>query len=205
MNKIVQGLGVVVGLVVVVAIALPTLLHKGGLHPTYEGDPVALPGKRAVIITTSHSTLAAPGETDGPETGVMASEFTHPYYVFTDGGMDVLVMLMLVVQSILAVHQHGLRPLVGSRDGIEYTGLADRAIRALNNTLISLVLIIPPVFTLALLSVSTNITTAVLQAFVVVRVGHFIVYLLGISWIRSCLWWTGLICTVYLYVICLGL
>ena len=116
-----------------------------------------------------------------------------------------LVMLMLVVQSILAVHQHGLRPLVGSRDGIEYTGLADRAIRALNNTLISLVLIIPPVFTLALLSVSTNITTAVLQAFVVVRVGHFIVYLLGISWIRSCLWWTGLLCTVYLYVICLGL
>ncbi|MDB2691654.1 type 1 glutamine amidotransferase domain-containing protein [Luminiphilus sp.] len=89
MSKIVQGLGVVVGLVVVVAIALPTLLHKGGLHPTYEGDPVALPGKRAVIITTSHSTLAAPGETDGPETGVMASEFTHPYYVFTDGGMDV--------------------------------------------------------------------------------------------------------------------
>ena len=96
-----------------------------------------------------------------------------------------LVMLMLVAQSILAVHQHGLRPLVGSRDGIEYTGLADRAIRALNNTLISLVLIIPPVFTLALLSVSTNITTAVLQAFVVVRVGHFIVYLLGISWIMS--------------------
>ena len=77
-----------------------------------------------------------------------------------------LVMLMLVAQSILAVQQHGLRPLVGSRDGIEYTGLADRAIRALNNTLISLVLIIPPVFTLAVLSVSTNITTAVLQAFV---------------------------------------
>jgi uncharacterized MAPEG superfamily protein len=116
-----------------------------------------------------------------------------------------LVMLMLLAQSILAVQQHGLRQLVGSRDGIEYTGLADRAIRALNNTLISLVLIIPPVFTLALLSVSTNITTAVLQAFVVVRVGHFFVYLLGISWIRSCLWWTGFLCTGYLYVICLGL
>ena len=116
-----------------------------------------------------------------------------------------LVMLMLVAQSILAVQQHGLRPLVISRDGIEYTGLADRAIRSSNNTLISLVLIIAPVFTLALLSVSTNTTTAVLQAFVVVRIGHFIVYLLGISWIRSCLWWTGLLFTVYLYVICLAL
>ena len=46
---------------------------------------------------------------------------------------------MLVVQSVLAVRQHGVRPLVGSRDGIEYTGIADRAIRAFNNTLISLV------------------------------------------------------------------
>ena len=96
-----------------------------------------------------------------------------------------LVMLMLVAQSILAVQQHGLRPLVGSRDGIEYTGLADRAIWASNNTLISLVLIIAPVFRLALLSVSTYTTTVVLQAFVVVRVGHFIVYLLGISWIEA--------------------
>ena len=116
-----------------------------------------------------------------------------------------LVMLMLVAQSILAVQQHGLRLLVISRDGIEYTGLADRALRASNNTLISLVVIIAPVFTLALLSVSTNTTKAVLQAFVVVGVGHFIVYLLKISWIRSCLWWTGLLCTVYLYVICLAL
>jgi putative intracellular protease/amidase len=33
--------------------------------------------------------LAAPGETEGPETGVMASEFTHPYYTFIDNGMSV--------------------------------------------------------------------------------------------------------------------
>jgi uncharacterized MAPEG superfamily protein len=39
----------------------------------------------------------------------------------------------------------------------------------------------------------------------VVRVLYFVIYLLGISWIRSCLWWIGLLCTVYLYVICLSL
>ena len=44
---------------------------------------------RALIITTSHGVLAAPGETEGPATGVMASEFTHPYYTFLDGGMEV--------------------------------------------------------------------------------------------------------------------
>ena len=115
------------------------------------------------------------------------------------------VGLMLVAQSALSVKEHGLRPLVGSRDGLTYTGVADRSIRAFNNALISLVLIIPPVFTLVLLSVSTSTTTSVLQLFIVVRVLYFVIYLLGISWIRSCLWWTGLLCTIYLYVICLSL
>ena len=115
------------------------------------------------------------------------------------------VVLMLVTQSALSVKEHGLRPLVGSRDGLKYTGVSDRSIRAFNNTLISLVLIIPPVFTLALLSVSTSTTTSVLKLFVVVRILYFVIYLLGFSWIRSCLWWIGLLSTVYLYVICLSL
>ena len=115
------------------------------------------------------------------------------------------VVLMLVAQSALSVNEHGLRPLVGSRDGLMCTGVADRSIRAFNNTLISLVLIVPPVFTLALLSVSTSATTSVLKLFVVVRVLYFVIYLLGVSWIRSCLWWIGLLSTVYLYVICLSL
>ena len=114
------------------------------------------------------------------------------------------VILMLVTQSALSVKEHGLRPLIGSRDGLEYTGVANRSIRALSNTLISLVLIIPPVITLTLLSVSAPTTIFVLQIFVVARVLYFIVYLLGVSWIRSCLWWTGLLCIVYLYVFCLG-
>ena len=88
-KKLYVGLGVIVGLVLVVLTALPTILHAAGLHPIYEGTAVALPGKRALIITTSHSVLAKPGETEGPETGVMASEFTHPYYTFLDGGMSV--------------------------------------------------------------------------------------------------------------------
>jgi putative intracellular protease/amidase len=70
-------------------VSLPTILHKAGLHPEYHGPTVALPGKRALVITTSHDVLAAPGETEGPATGVMASEFTHPYYTFLDGGMEV--------------------------------------------------------------------------------------------------------------------
>ena len=89
MKKVLAGLGILLSLLVVAATALPTILHAAGLHPDYEGAQVDLPGKRALIITTSHSLLAAPGETEGPETGVMASEFTHPYYSFLDAGMDV--------------------------------------------------------------------------------------------------------------------
>ena len=89
MKKVLVGLGILLSLLVVVATALPTILHAAGLHPDYEGAQVDLLGKRALIITTSHSVLAAPGETEGPETGVMASEFTHPYYSFLDAGIDV--------------------------------------------------------------------------------------------------------------------
>ncbi|GHD07181.1 thiazole biosynthesis protein ThiJ [Halioglobus japonicus] len=80
---------VVVVLLGVFLLALPTILHKAGVHPEYTGPTVELPGKRALVIATSHAVLAAPGETEGPATGVMASELTHPYYTFLDGGMEV--------------------------------------------------------------------------------------------------------------------
>jgi putative intracellular protease/amidase len=70
-------------------ISLPTLVHKAGLHPEYLGPTVDLPGKRALVITTSHDVLAPVGETEGDPTGVAISEMTHPYYTFLDGGMDV--------------------------------------------------------------------------------------------------------------------
>ena len=89
MKKILTAIAVLIALVGVFLISLPTILHTAGMHPEYNGPTTTLPGKRALIITTSHSVLAAPGETEGPATGVMASELTHPYYTFLDGGMEV--------------------------------------------------------------------------------------------------------------------
>ena len=81
--------GIVLGLALLV-LALPTILHKAGLHPEYNGEAVQLPaGKRALIIATNQAVLSAPGETTGDATGVMASEMTHPYYRFLDAGMQV--------------------------------------------------------------------------------------------------------------------
>jgi putative intracellular protease/amidase len=89
MSKIIKIASLVIGLVAIIAMALPTILHKAGMHPEYSGATTELPGKRALIITTSHAILNAPGETSGAATGVFASEMTHPYYTFSDGGMEV--------------------------------------------------------------------------------------------------------------------
>jgi putative intracellular protease/amidase len=89
MKKLLNTLIVLIAVVAIFLLSLPTILHKAGLHPEYYGATVDLPGKRALVIATSHGVLAAPGETEGPETGVAASELTHSYYTFTDGGMEV--------------------------------------------------------------------------------------------------------------------
>ncbi|MBT8149554.1 MAG: type 1 glutamine amidotransferase domain-containing protein [Pseudomonadales bacterium] len=88
-SKLIKSLGVLLLVIATVAMALPTILHKAGLHPEYTGEKTELPGKRALVITTSHGVLGKPGETTGKPTGVMASEMTHPYYNFLDAGMQV--------------------------------------------------------------------------------------------------------------------
>ena len=89
MNKLFIALASIAAVLGVLVLSLPTILHKAGLHPEYHGATVELPGKRALVITTSHGVLAAPGETEGKPSGVAISELTHPYYTFLDGGMRV--------------------------------------------------------------------------------------------------------------------
>ena len=89
MRKVFMGAGALFAVILLFVLSLPTIVHKAGMHPKYHGAKVDLPGKRALIITTSHGVLSAPGETDGDPTGVAASEMTHPYYAFSDGGMVV--------------------------------------------------------------------------------------------------------------------
>ena len=89
-RKLLISFGVVASLMAITALALPTILHRAGLHPEFQGEIAGpLPGRRALIITTSHDVLSAPGETTGDETGVMASELTHPYYSFLQSGLEI--------------------------------------------------------------------------------------------------------------------
>jgi putative intracellular protease/amidase len=89
-SKALIGLGIGVGTFAMLLFLLPNILHQAGLHPDYkEAKEYDLAGKRALIITTSHGVLNAPGETTGDPTGVFASEMTIPYYEFKDAGMTV--------------------------------------------------------------------------------------------------------------------
>ncbi len=84
------GFGVLLGIVIVIALLLPTILKSIGLHPDFEGSQqYDLSGKRALIITTSHGVLNKPNETTGKPTGVFGSEMTVPYYEFLDANMEV--------------------------------------------------------------------------------------------------------------------
>lgn len=88
-RKLAIAAGVVVVLAFAIRLTLPSILVGFGLHPAWEGETHQLPGKRALIVTTSHGVLNEPGETEGPATGVAASELTHPYYDFLEAGMEV--------------------------------------------------------------------------------------------------------------------
>ncbi len=88
-KRLLYVLASIIGLVVIIAIALPSILHTRGLHPDYEGETFDLSGKKALVVTTSHGVLNKPGETTGPPTGIFASEMTIPYYDFLDANMEV--------------------------------------------------------------------------------------------------------------------
>lgn len=79
-----------IALLAVFVLSLPTIMHSLGLHPEYTGETHQLPaGMPALIVTTSHGVLNAPGETTGEATGIAISELTHPYYSYLDAGMKI--------------------------------------------------------------------------------------------------------------------
>ena len=114
------------------------------------------------------------------------------------------VILMLVVQSYLATQQHGIKILAERREHITLTGIAGRSDRAVNNSIVSLVFVLPAVMALASIGQSSAGTVIALQIFLVARILYFVAYLFSITWVRSCLWWAGTICIFYLYAIAMS-
>ncbi len=81
--------GGIVDIILLIIAFIPSIMQGLGMHPRYDGPTYKAQGRKALIVTTSHDLLAPVGETEGDETGVAASEMTHPYYVFLEAGMAV--------------------------------------------------------------------------------------------------------------------
>lgn len=122
MNGYVIAASALLGFGVVVRFGLPVLLASLGLHPRYEGPRHRLPGKRALVVATSHATLDRPaqGAGEGKPTGVFASEMTAPYYAFLDAGMTVDVAS--IRGGAIPIEPVSLRWPLASPDDRRYLG-----------------------------------------------------------------------------------
>ena len=108
-------------------------------------------------------------------------------------------MLLLVVQATLSMLQHGIPGLAGNRDDLVNTGMAGRADRALNNTMVALALIAPAAILVHIAGVSGSATEMAIRVFLGARIAYAVVYILGIPYLRTAAWLAGFVCTAILY------
>jgi len=100
-----------------------------------------------------------------------------------------LTVVLVVVATLGATQQVGLPKLAGNRDNMpELQGWAGRAERAHRNMLESLVLFAILVLAARALNVSNNLTVLGTQLFFWGRVAHAVLYIAGVSWVRTAAW-----------------
>ena len=114
------------------------------------------------------------------------------------------VIFMLLVQSFLTTRQYGIRPLVEYKEHITLTGIAGRSDRAVKNSLISLIFLLPAILALVSIQHTSAGSILALQIFLCIRILYFLAYLFSITWVRSCFWWMGTFCIFYLYAVAIG-
>ena len=100
-----------------------------------------------------------------------------------------LTVVLVVVATLGAIQQVGLPKLAGNRENMpELQGWAGRAERAHRNMLESLVLFAILVLAARALNVSNNLTVLGAQLFFWGRVAHAVLYIAGVSWVRTAAW-----------------
>lgn len=106
-------------------------------------------------------------------------------------------MLVSVVGSMLQV---GLPALAGNHEGWpEITGWAGRAVRAHRNMLESLVLFAALVLVGQAAGKLNAVTALGAQLFIWARLGYAVVYLIGVPWLRTGVWFVSVIGLVMIF------
>ena len=101
----------------------------------------------------------------------------------------VLTVVLAVIAVLGAMLQVGLPTLAGNREGMpEIGGWAGRAARAHRNMLENLVLFAILVLVAKAINISNAMTVLGAQLFFWGRLGHAVIYLIGIPWLRTAAW-----------------
>lgn len=116
----------------------------------------------------------------------------------------VWAVVLTFVQMLIAVSgatlQVGLPKLAGNREGLApFPGWVGRAQRAHRNMLESLVLFASLVLVAVLAQKANATTLAGAQLFFWARVGYAIVYLIGIPWLRTAVWFVSVIGLIMIF------
>ena len=110
-----------------------------------------------------------------------------------------LLVPLILVQVLISGRQHGLLALFGNRENLTSTGIAERAERAVQNSILAMALIAPSVLMLAYADISSPNTVFAIQVFLAARIIYAACFIIGITYLRTVAWITGFLATAYLY------
>ncbi len=105
-------------------------------------------------------------------------------------GSVVVLFGTIVVQVLITIANNGLVSAAGNRTDVAYPppGIAGRAERAVRNTVYALAMFAPVVLTAKVAGVSNDMTVLGAQLFFYARIAYSVVYVIGISWLRTAVW-----------------
>ena len=113
------------------------------------------------------------------------------------------VVLLILGQVLISARQHGLLSLLGNRENLVSTGMAERAERTVQNSINALALMAPAVLMIALNDLSSSSTILAIQIFLTTRIAYSVCFIFGITYLRTLFWITGFLMTAYLYLMLL--
>ena len=110
-----------------------------------------------------------------------------------------MTVVLVLIQVLISASQHGLMPLLGNRENLNSTGIAERAERTVHNSWVAMALIAPPILMLAITNVSAPGNALAVQIFLTARIVYAVCFIFGIKYVRTLAWITGFLATAYLY------
>ena len=109
-----------------------------------------------------------------------------------------LLLIIIVVQTLLAILQWGMPKTLGNRDNVPaLTGLGARAQRCEDNQVVSLAMFAPLVLATVVLKQTDHFSALGSMIYLYARVAYTACYLIGIPVLRTVCWAASIVGLVY--------